>query len=120
MPLTSLRFAMRRMLHHQHRSSLDGPGLEACEYLIDILELHFVDLPSDLALGCECDCFDQILAAAHDRAADSDAIHHDIDNRRAEFAGRKTDKTHGALAPHHPQGLSECGRRYRSYQHAMR
>jgi hypothetical protein len=71
---------------HQHSATIDRSGLQVREHLVDVVQVRFVNLRPDLALGGECDGFREVLSAAYDRAADRDAFHHDVENRRPEFS----------------------------------
>src|SRR3974390_3331447 len=98
--LWSVDLRQIRVSHHQHSPAVDLPGFEVREHLVDIIELGLVDLSFHLALCCEGNGFCEVLAAAHDGAANRYAVEHHIEDGRLKFSRRKTAEADGALAPH--------------------
>ena len=74
----------------------------------------------NLPLGRKRDRFGKVLTCPHDRAANGDALQHNIEDWCCEFAWRKANEAYGPTAPRETQRLRKCGRRHSRHEHAMR
>src|SRR5580704_4641374 len=101
-------------------SSIDRAGPQIREHLVDAGQWRRRDRRAHLAGGCEADRLRQVLARAHDRAADRDAFQYHIENSRFEVTRWQSDESHGAFAAHQPQRLVEGARGYGRDEYAVR
>src|ERR1700749_2041533 len=80
---------------HDH-TAIDPSLAKIVEDCVDVFELRLVNMGLDLALYGELDGFSEILARPDNRAADGDALQHDIEDGRRKVARRQSVERDGA------------------------
>ncbi len=92
---------------------------ETVEDLVDRGQGLQLDIRFDLACGGEGQRLSHVLARAHERAADRDAIGYHVEKRNGEFARRQTDQDARAQLAGHADALLKGDERGRGNQDAM-
>ena len=82
-------------LHCDYHAAVDVPGFQVTEDPVDVLELRCIDVRMNLPLGRKRDRLGKVLTCPHDRAANGDALQHNIEDWRCEFAWRKANEAYG-------------------------
>src|SRR6478752_10028798 len=82
----------------QHHSAVDLGVLHLVENGVDLGEFPGGNGGVDLALGVEIEGFLQILPGANNRAADGQALEHNLKDRCREIPRRQTVENNGSAA----------------------
>ena len=94
-----------REVQHDPRGHLTM--LQAVEDVVDRPERLQFDIGLHLAVGREGQRLGHLLAVAHERAADGDAVRHHVEERHRDVARRQPDQRAGAPLAGHRDPLLE-------------